>query len=391
MKIKALFLLLLINGIAFNAANTYAENIQNENSNGLAVGGSSEMNPDEVNGIILTQEQIQAAGIIVEPLQSEIIHSVVKAPGVVFFNTYKTASITPRISAQVMDCHVVLGEKVRVGQTIVTLSSIEMAEAQGALLVADQEWKRVKKLGRKQVPENRYTQAEINFGLARVRVKAYGMTDSQISELLKSEDFSKANGIFELVATRGGTVLSENYILGQIVESGHELIRITNESSLWVVANAPSSTTSKIHIGNNARIFFGDQVFPSKVIQLYHSLDEATQTSGIRMAVENAHEILQPGMLVDTQIEASTKLNIFSVPESAVLRNGSGWIVMIQTESGEFRSQQVILERVSHGRAIISGIKELTNVVVKASSFAWSELEKNDLQNTSSSKTMFNK
>lgn len=391
MKIKALFLLLLINGMVLNAANTYAENIQNENSNDLADGGSSEMNPDEVNGIILTHEQIQAAGIIVEPLQSEIIHHVVKAPGVVYFNTYKTASITPRISAQVMDCHVVLGEKVRVGQTIVTLSSVEMAEAQGALLVADQEWKRVNKLGRKQVSENRYTQAEINYGLARVKVKAYGMTDSQISELLKSEEFSKANGIFELVATRGGTVLSENYILGQIVEPGHELIRITNESSLWVVANVPSSTTSKIHIGNNARIYFDDRVFPSKVIQLYHSLDEATQTSGIRMAVENAHEILQPGMFVDVQIEASTKLNIFAVPESAVLRNGSNWIVMIQTESGEFKSQQVVLERVSHGRAIISGIKEHTNVVVKASSFVWSELAKNGSRNTSSSKAMLNK
>jgi len=388
MKIKALFLLLLISGIVLNTACTYAENKQNENSNGLAVGGSNEMNPDEVNGIILTQEQIQAAGIIVEPLQSEIIHSVVKVPGVVYFNTYKTASIAPRISAQVMDCHVVLGEKVRVGQTIVTLSSIEMAEAQGALLVADQEWKRVKKLGRKQVSENRYIQAEINFGLARVKVKAYGMTESQISEILKSEDLSKANGIFELVATRGGTVLSENYILGQIVEPGHELIRITNESSLWVVANVPSTTTNKIHIGNNARIYFDDQVFPSKVIQLYHTLDEATQTSGIRMAVENAREALQPGMFVDTQIDVSTKLNIFAVPESAVLRNGDSWIVIIQTESGEFKSQQVDLERVSHGRALISGIKEHTNVVVKASSFVWSELARNGLRNTSSRKTM---
>ncbi len=333
---------------------------------------------EEENGAVkLTTEQMQAVGIEVKPLQLQLIHSVIKAPGEVKFNTYKTTSITPRIAAQVLDCHVALGEMVRIGQPIITLSSVEMAEAQGDLLVADREWQRVKKLGRKVVSQSRYTKAKINSELAKAKVKAYGMTDSQINSLITSEDFSRANGRFELVATRAGTVLVENYIQGQQVEPGHELIRITDESSLWVVAKVPPTISKQITIGSNASVNFEGQVLSAKVIQKYHSLDESTRTNGIRLAIENVDDMLHPGMFVNTQIETSSESKVLVVPEEAVLRSEDGdWIVMIQDESGEFTSQEVELVRVSNGRAVISGIKAGTLVVVKGSFFVWSESAK---------------
>lgn len=341
-------------------------------------GDSDERKGDEENDtIILSAEQMQAAGIIVKPLQAEIINSAVSAPGEVKFNTYKTASITPRITAQVISSYVVLGEVVLPGQPIVSLSSVEMAEAQGALLVSDREWKRVKKLGRKVVSESRYTAAKVSWELAKAKVRAYGMTELQINDLLASEDFSRANGRFDLVATHGGTVLRENYIQGQQVEPGHELIRITNESSLWVVANVSPAVSRQIAIGNNASVHFDGQVVAAKVIQMYHSLDEITRTSGIRLAVENVNEALHPGMFVSTKIEISAGSKVLVLPEEAVLRSADGdWMVMVQTESGEFKSQEVELVRVSDGRAVISGIQVGTPVVVKGSFFVWSESAK---------------
>lgn len=341
-------------------------------------GGSDEHDDhDEKGTIILTIEQQQAADIVVEKLQPELVQAAINAPGEVNFNTYKTASISPRISAQVLGCHVVLGEVVRIGQPIVSLSSVEMAEAQGALLLTGREWKRVKKLGRQVVSESRYTEAKVNWELARAKVKAYGMSDSQLNDLLESEDFSRANGRFELVATHGGTVLKENYILGQQVEPGHELIRTTNEKSMWVVANVPPSVANEIDLGNQASIEFDDEILPAKVIQKYHSLDEATRTTGIRLEVKNEDEKLHPGMFVNTRIEISSRSKELTLPEEAVLRSPDGdWVVMIQNEHGEFKSQEVELHRVSNGRAIISGIVAGTPVVVKGSFFVWSESAK---------------
>ncbi len=342
-------------------------------------GGHGGHDEHEEEGVAkLTSAQMKAAGIVVKKLQPQLINSAIKAPGEVRFNTYKTASITPRISAQVIDRHVVLGEVVKKGQPIITLSSVEMAEAQGELLVSVREWQRVKKLGRKVVSERRYTEAKINFELAKAKVRAYGMTNHQVESLLASEDFSRANGRFELVATSDGTILKESYILGQQAEPGQELIRITDESSLWVVANVAPIISHEIQVGNSASIKFNGQVYPAKVAQINHSLDEITRTTGIRLLVENVNDALHPGMFVNTQIETSNHAQALAVPEAAVLRSPDGdWQVLVeQDEAGEFKGVEIELLRVTDGKAIIEGIKPGTSVVVEGAFFVQSEIAK---------------
>ena len=339
-------------------------------------GGHDEHGEEGV--VKLTQTQMQTAGIIVKPLQLQLINTAIKAPGEVRFNAYKTAAITPRISAQVTGRHVVLGETVHKGQPVLTMSSVEMAEAQGELLVADREWKRVKKLGRKVVSARRYTEAKIKFELARARVRAYGMTPKQIESLIASEDFSRANGRFALVAPGNGTVLKENYILGQQAEPGQELIRITDESSLWVIANVPPSISHEIQLGNPASVSFNKQIYPAKVAQINHSLDEITRTTGIRLLVENKDDALHPGLFVNTQIETSSHSKALALPEAAVLRSPDGdWQVLVeQDEPGEFKGVEINLLRVSDGKAIIDGIEPGTRVVVDGAFFVQSELAK---------------
>lgn len=337
---------------------------------------------DEEGAVSLSAAQMQAAGIIVKPLQAESVRSVISAPGEVKFNSYKTASITPRISAQVIDRHVMLGEVVKKGQPVITLSSVEMAEAQGDLLVVDREWKRVKKLGKKVVSARRYTEAKVKWELSKARVKAYGMTTKQIESLIASEDFSSANGRFDLVATSDGTVLKENYILGQLAEPGQELMRITDEASLWVVANVSPVQAHEIKVGNIASVKFNARMFPAKVAQINHSLDETTRTTGIRLLVENMDDALHPGLFVNTQIETSNHTKALAVPEAAVLRSPDGdWQVMVeQGEAGEFKGVEIELVRVSNGKAIISGIKPGTSVVVEGAFFVQSELAKSGFE-----------
>ncbi|VAW67130.1 Probable Co/Zn/Cd efflux system membrane fusion protein [hydrothermal vent metagenome] len=343
-------------------------------------GGEHEEHSDGTTD--LNSAQMEIAGIIVRPLQLQAVNSAIKAPGEVRFNTYKTVSVTPRITAQVIDRHVVLGQLVRKGQPIVTLSSVEMAEAQGSLLVADREWKRVKTLGRKVVSARRHTEAKINWELAKAKVKAYGMSTPQIEKLISSEDFSRANGRFELVASSKGTVLKENYILGQQADPGEELIRITDESSLWVIANVPPAIAHEISVGNPASVQFGERIFPAKVAQINHSLDEITRTTGIRLLVENKNDALHPGLFVNTQIETSSQSQALAVPEAAVLRSADGdWEVFVeQGSAGKFKGQEVELVRISNGIAIIKGIEPATRVVVEGAFFVQSELAKSGFE-----------
>lgn len=375
MNTRILLMLLLLSVSSTTATWVYAssENIEEHGESGQ----EKSENHDDEGSIILNQKQIKTAGIVVKAIKPEVIHSVVTAPGEVHFNNYKTAAISPRITSQIIGCYVELGEAVRIGQPIVTLSSVDMATAQGELLVVDREWKRVKKLGRKVVSESRYTQAKVNWELARGKVKAYGMSVDQIKDLLDSEDFSRANGQFDLVATHGGVVLAENYILGKQVEPGHELIRITNERSLWVVANVSPATSNTINIGSKAIIDTGNDKIEATVIQKYHSLDEKTRTTGIRLSVENTSELIHPGMFVSAQIETSEKSKELTLPEAAVLRSDDGeWMIMVQDDEGKFASKEVDLKRISSGRAVLRDIEVGTRVVTEGAFFVWSESAK---------------
>ncbi len=347
--------------------------------------GEGEAGHDEKGVTKLTAEQMKLAGVVVKPLQMQKIQAVIKAPGEVRFNTYKTASITPRISAQLIERHVVLGEMVRKGQPIVTLSSVEMAEAQGNVLVADREWTRVKKLGRKVVSERRYTEARGNWELAKAKVRAYGMTESQINELIQSQDFSRANGRFALVATTDGTVLKEDHINGHQIEPGQELNLISDESNLWVMANVTPALATHIKVGNNASVEYNQKKFAAKVSQISHVLDEITRTKGIRLTVKNVDDTLHPGLFVNTQIETSGQSEssmVLALPESAVLRSPDGdWQVLVeQDEAGEFKGVEIELLRVSNGKAIIEGLKAGTPVVVEGAFFVQSELAKSGFE-----------
>jgi len=380
-----LSLLLLTNTVIYTPIVTAANDghgHEKENHGEPTSGGVAEHNEEGV--VKLTNEQMKLAGVIVKPLQLQKLQSIVQAPGEVTFNTYKTAAITPRITAQLIKRHVVLGEHVKKGQAIATLSSVEMAEAQGNVLVTYQEWRRVKKLGKKIVAERRYIEAQIKWELAKAKAKAYGMTQGQIDRLVNSSDFSRANGRFDLVALIGGTILKEDYIVGQQIEPGQELNVITDESSLWVMANVAPDIANQISVGNVATVQWGDKHFLAVVSQLYHNIDEVTRTSRVRLSVENKEDSLHAGLFVETQIEISTQQEtelVLLVPEHAVLRSPDGdWQVLVeQDETGEFKGVEVELLDIRNGQVIIEGLAAGTPIVVKGAFFVQSELAKSGL------------
>ena len=107
-------------------------------------------------------------------------------------NAYRSVLVTPRITAQVVARHAKLGAEVEVGQPLVALSSVEMAEAQGTLIVANREWQRVKTLGRQAVSEQRIPKRRFAHNMRSPSAR-YGMTMAQAGRLC-NRDASKATG-----------------------------------------------------------------------------------------------------------------------------------------------------------------------------------------------------
>ncbi|MGB2692966.1 MAG: efflux RND transporter periplasmic adaptor subunit [Thermodesulfobacteriota bacterium] len=341
---------------------------------------AEEGHEEEGGALILSVEERSAAGIVVDTVMQRALNETLRVPAEVVINAYQSARVTPRMQAQVVARHVQLGSHVETGQSLVTLSSVALAEAQGDLIVADREWQRVKSLGQQAVGERRYTEAQVARQQALAKVLAFGMQESQANDLLKSGNAAKAVGEFDLLSPLAGTVLQDNFITGELIEPGRVLFDISDESILWVEARMSPSTLSVVEVGAQARVSAnGTDWIDGTVIQLHHRLNETTRTQGVRIAVENSEDLLHPGQFAEAEIITGTGVPKLVVPsKSLTLIEGKQTVFKLEA-AGEFHPANVrtgptigdwvvILSGIEEGESIaISGVFHLKSLLLKSS------------------------
>lgn len=333
------------------------------------------------SAVRLTPDQQEMAGMVVEALQPRDIVNVLSAPGEVQLNAYATTRVVPRIAAQVLERQARLGDSVEKGRALVMLSSVEMAQAQGDLLVAEREWQRVRELGRDVVSEQRYTEARIKREQAHARASAYGMTLDEIRQLVASGKVELANGRFQLLAPQDGTVIRDDFIVGELVEPGRVLFEISDESVLWVEARLTPDEAARIHVNARATMVIGDHQVEGRVTQVHHALDEDTRTLGVRIEVPNPNDRLHPGLFVEARIEVESSERVLAVPNNAVLRSPDGdWQVFVEHKPGEFEPREIEVIRSAAGFTVIGGMQPGARVVTRGAFFLQSELAKSGFE-----------
>lgn len=322
---------------------------------------------EEGNALILSVEKRAAAGITVDTVKQRALEEILRVPAEVVINAYQSARVTPRMQAQVVARHVQLGDHVEAGQSLVTLSSIALSEAQGDLIVTDTEWQRVSSLGQQAVGERRYTEAQVARQQALAKVLAFGMQETQATDLLKSGNAAKAVGEFDLLSPLAGTVLQDNFIAGELIEPGRVLFDISDESILWVEARVSPSTLSVIEVGAPARVSAnGTDWIDGSVIQLHHLLNETTRTQGVRIAVANKADLLHPGQFAEAEIITGRGSLKLAIPSDAITLI-KGEPAVFKLEGGnEFHA--VIVETaktIGDWTIIRSGLKEGDEIAVE--------------------------
>jgi len=296
---------------------------------GTAPALAEEEHADEGSIPPMSAKQRQAIGIFTQTVSQHSFADEVVAPGEVMVNLYRTAEVTPRIMAQIIHRHARMGETVKKGQKLVTLSSVEMAEAQGQLLVADKEWQRVQKLGRKVVAEKRYVTAQVDHQQVYAKVLAFGMTEAQVKMLLKQGDVSKATGTFDLLSPQSGTVISDDFVIvGRVVEPGQVLMEVSDESRLWVEAKLSADVVTAVKVGATARVSGDERQWTSgKVIQIHRRMDETTRTLAVRIELDSSESSLRPGQFVKSAIALTAGKAVMAVPSEAVVLLRGGYVV----------------------------------------------------------------
>jgi cobalt-zinc-cadmium efflux system membrane fusion protein len=326
----------------------------------------------------LSHESIRVAGIQIKKLTLEVLPDFISAPGEVQLDQYSSAEVTPLIDAVVIKRHARLGDEVEVGQSLVTLASVDVAAAQGELRIAATEWRRVRKLGQAAVSAKRFTEAEVAFEQARLKLSAYGLDNKQI-EAVANRKLKGSLGQFDLSAPVAGTVLRDEFRVGQRIVAGQSLFLIADESQVWVEANLSPHQAKNIRIGIPVQVNMGGHWHNGSVIQKHHLLDEQTRTVPLRIAVEpnNEHHHAGEFVWVAIAIETATAEPTLVVPESALMQVDEGkWTVFVEFKEGHFKQTGVRRGPARGGKVPIKGIEEGSSVVMEGAFFLAAELAK---------------
>jgi len=326
-------------------------------------------------GVTIPPEAMKQAGIVIEPLRLHALDDTISAPGEVVANRYGSGVVTPPTTGQIVERRVAIGSKVRKGQVLAVMFSAEMAEAQGQFQIADQEWRRVRDLGKDIVSEKRFNETAMQRQQAMTRLLGFGIAAREIEALTKRPGGTV--GQVPLLSPQDGIVASDDFALGELVTPGKILFTVTDQRTAWIDARISPAQAQKLHEGQTATARIGDETRPAVIRSIHPALDEVTRTVGVRLEVGNEDGRLRPGLFVDIDIPVASATPVAAVPVDAVVRGADGdWVVYAADESGRLRAVEVKVQRTARTMTAIDGIAPGTPVVVAGAFFVQSEAAK---------------
>lgn len=347
--------------------------------------------PTGTQSIRVVQPSAAVQGRIrTESVTARTVPEIVTAPGEVSLDLKQVAKVTSKIEGQVVRVHAQLGDRVRAGQPLVAIGSLQLDQlveeylvAKAQADVAESSFRRSEQLRADQIiterrfveERGRHIETKARYQHIREKLMNMGLTAKELREL--EEGAHEQSHRYTLTAPIAGTVVAQNVVLGQGVAPGLELFEVVDTSRVWVFANLPIEQARRFKVGDQGTIVpKGAEPLMAPLTYLSPVADEKTRTIRIRLEVANQEARLKPQEYVDVRLSFDGA-PVLAVPADAVTMVGNSRGLFVQREQGyDFVPVQTgregggwveIVRGVAQGDRVVSdGVFDLKNVLLKA-------------------------
>ena len=279
-------------------------------------GSPAQTEPAE-STITLSAESAQNARIKIETVGEKAMGGeATGAPvaGTVQSNIYRSTPLVSLVGGIVRRVNAELGQNVRQGQILAVVFSDDLAKAQSEYLSTlaelDEHHKhhsRTMKLveigaaSREELEQatTKLRTAEAAVASQRQRLLLLGVSAQRINQLKSS---AQVTSEVSLPAPVSGTVINRSVNQGEVIAADKELLRVSDLSSVWVIAQVYEKDLGKIRIGSGASITsdaYPGKVFRGQVSYIDPVIDQTTRTAQVRLELANPGQLLKIGMFVN--------------------------------------------------------------------------------------------
>jgi cobalt-zinc-cadmium efflux system membrane fusion protein len=304
------------------------------------------------------------------------------ATGEVSLNENATVHITPRIGGIIDSVSADIGTRAKAGDVLLTLSSVELgkilAEYDRNLTLSTLSEKilarETRLLDQKIGSEQDMLEAQMAHEQHRAELKAseqtlhvLGLTEEDLAGMRGTHGVSA--GRLPLRAPLSGTIIEKHAVAGEMVETGRDLMVISDLTTIWVWAHIQSRDLARLLDAEKRGpvaveitvAAFPDRRYGGILDYVGATMDEQTRTVKVRASVKNPDFELRPGMFCEAAMSLGNGQTeeVVAVPRTAVFSDEGKSFVFKHWKDDYFVRQDVSLGREFFGQVeILKGLEE---------------------------------
>jgi len=322
--------------------------------------------------LTLSAEEAQTAGIKLQKLELQDTAGHILVTAIIQANQDKLAHVVPRVPGRIVKVDASLGDRVKPGQALAMLDSIELGEARSSYLQAASEaavaqagLARAQRLNADNIiPEKDYLRARAEHEKARASLHAAADTLRMMGVIPEK----LSGSVFPLTAPFAGTVIEKKAVRGELAQPDTSLFTVADLSTLWIEADLFEKDLGKVRIGAHATVTltaYPGEVFTGRLTYISSTMDKETRTVKARVEVPNPDGRLKPEMFATVAIDTGGSVKALRVPEDAVLLM-QGQSTVFVAERGGFEPRAVEVGERAQGYAVLkSGVAAGERVVAR--------------------------
>lgn len=270
------------------------------------------------------------------------VSAALPTTGEVTLNDNAAVHISPRIAGLIESVSADIGARVKVGDILLTLVSVELGRA-----LADYERNRTlselsekiltreTKLREQKVSsEQDMIEAQMTFEQHRTDLKAseqtlhvLGLTEDDLAKI-REPSHGMGAGRLHVRAPIAGTIIEKHAVAGELAEPGKDLMLLSDLTTVWVWANVYSRDLAPLLAAEKSGqvdveitvTAFPDRQFKGLLDYVGATMNEQTRTVKVRATVKNPDRELRPGMFCEAAISLDNGQaeEVLAAPRAAV-------------------------------------------------------------------------
>jgi Cu(I)/Ag(I) efflux system membrane fusion protein len=294
------------------------------------------------DSVLIDEARRQLIGVRTAPVIEGAMTRTFRALGRVTYDESAFTDVNLKVSGWISKLLVnQTGQRVSRGQTLFTLYSPELYNAQQDFLLATASGGRVEQLAR----------------AARKRLSLLGLSDAQIEAIASA---GTPLDTLPITSPASGFVIEKDVVEGASVQAATRLFRIAALDNVWVEAEVFAQDLAHVRVGQHAKVsldYLPGRAYDAKVAYVYPYLESAARTGRVRVELANKQRELRPGMYASVELAADIGSRV-QVPASALVYTGPRRLVFVDLGAGRFKPQEVRVGSEAGGMyEVLDGLK----------------------------------